>query len=387
VSQCRICKSKASSIKPFNPLGNDDTRMRIIYLSTLILIAIITGIDIAAEPSVTKSIQPGKPAAKPLFRDPIHDGAADPVLCWNRQEKKWFMFYTNRRANLAKEQGVAWVHGTHIGIAESSDYGATWTYRGIADIDLGEPNQMPQGTQHGWRHMLCTYWAPEVIEHNGTYHMYLTHVPGIFDDWRHPRDIVHLTSQDLLKWTQRSVLKLSSDRVIDACVLRLPDGTWRLWYNNERDGKSIYYADSPDLYQWNDKGKALGDRPGEGPKVFQWQGKYWMVVDVWHGLGVYHSDDLLHWTRQQENLLEQPGTGPDDQVKGGHPDVVVSGDRAFLFYFTHPSRRDGGPQSSYEQARSSIQVVKLEYKEGKLTCYRDKPTYIQLQPVKDETPK
>ncbi len=347
--------------------------MRIIYLSTFILIAIVSGTDLAAELSVTESIQPGKLAAKPLFRDPIHDGAADPVLCWNKEEKKWFMFYTNRRANLAKERGVAWVHGTHIGIAESSDHGGSWTYRGIADIDLGEPNQ--------------TYWAPEVIEHNGTYHMYLTHVPGIFDDWRHPRDIVHLTSQDLLKWTKQSVLKLSSDRVIDACVLQLPDGTWRLWYNNERDGKSIYYADSPDLYQWIDKGKALSDRPGEGPKVFQWQGKYWMVVDVWRGLGVYYSNDLLDWTRQQENLLEQPGAGPDDQVKGGHPDVVVSGDRAFLFYFTHPSRRDGGLQTPYEQARSSIQVVELEYKEGKLTCDRDKPTYIQLQPVKDETPK
>jgi hypothetical protein len=347
--------------------------MRIIYLSTLILMAIITGVNLTAEPSATGSIRPGKPAAKPLFRDPIHDGAADPVLCWNRQEKKWFMFYTNRRANLAKERGVAWVHGTHIGIAESSDHGATWTYRGIAEIDLGEPNQ--------------TYWAPEVVEHNGTYHMYLTHVPGIFDDWRHPRDIVHLTSQDLLKWTEQSVLKLSSDRVIDACVLQLSDGTWRLWYNNERDGKSIYYADSPDLYNWTDKGKAIGDRPGEGPKVFQWQGKYWMVVDVWRGLGIYHSEDLLHWTRQQENLLEQPGTGPDDQVKGGHPDVVVSGDRAFLFYFTHPSRRNGGPQSPYEQARSSIQVVELEYKEGELACDRDKPTYIQLQPVKNETSK
>jgi len=40
-----------------------------------------------------------------------------------------------------------------------------------------------------------------------------------------------------------------------------------MWYNNEVDRKSIYYADSPDLYEWDDKGKAMGDRPGEGPKA------------------------------------------------------------------------------------------------------------------------
>ena len=155
-----------------------------------------------------------KPAPKPLFRDPVYDGAADPVLCWNKAEQKWYMFYTNRRAKIAESRGVAWVHGTHIGIAESSDGGVTWSYKGIADIDLGEPNQ--------------THWAPEVIEHNGTYHMFLTFVPGIFNDWNHPRNIVHLTSDNLLKWSYQSTLKLANEKVIDACVFQLPDGTWRM---------------------------------------------------------------------------------------------------------------------------------------------------------------
>ena len=326
------------------------------------------------EPRLTKELAPkgpmvlGKIAAKPLFRDPVHDGAADPVLCWNHADSKWFMFYTNRRANVPNTPGVTWVHGTHIGIAESSDDGATWKYRSIANIDYGQDEY--------------SYWAPEVIEHGGTYHMYLTFVPGIFTDWSHPRDIIHLTSKDLLNWKYESTLKLSSNRSIDACVIRLPNGTWRMWYNNELDHKSIYYADSPDLYKWKDRGKAMGERPGEGPKVFRWYGCYWMVVDVWKGLGVYNSDDCLKWTRQAKNLLEEPGKGPDDKVKGGHPDVVVSNNRAFLFYFTHPGRQNNTPKSSlYEQRRSSIQVVELEYKDGQLTCDRDKPTYIQLQPV------
>ena len=308
----------------------------------------------------------GRQAAKPLFRDPVHDGAADPVLCWNRHENKWFMFYTNRRANVPDTPGVTWVHGTKIGIAESSDGGATWIYRGTAEIGYGKGD--------------CTYWAPEVIEHDGTYHMYLTVVPGIFENWSHPRDIIHLTSKDLLKWVYKSTLTLSSDRCIDACVVRLADGTWRLWYNNEVDRKSIYYADSPDLYVWTDRGKAIGDRPGEGPKVFRWKDSYWMVVDVWQGLGVYRSQGCLQWARQEHNLLEKPGKGPGDEVKGGHPDVVISGDRAYLFYFTHPGRTGATSEDSYEQRRSLIQVVELEYRDGELACDRDRPTYIALKP-------
>lgn len=308
----------------------------------------------------------GKIAAKPLFRDPVFDGAADPTLCWNSKEGKWFMFYTNRRANEPNTPGVSWVHGTHIGIAESSDGGATWNYRGTANIDYGQGEY--------------SYWAPEVIEHNGTYHMYLTFVPGIFTNWDAPRDIIHLTSSDLLNWKYRSTLKLSSNKVIDACVMRLPDGKWGMWYNNEVDRKSIYYADSRDLYEWEDHGKVIGDRPGEGPKVFRWKNKNWMVVDVWNGLGVYFSDDCIKWTRQKNNLLKKPGKGPDDKVKGQHPDVVTSHDRAFLFYFTHPGRQNStGKSDLYEQRRSSIQVVELEYKDGQLFCDRDKPTFILLQ--------
>ena len=97
------------------------------------------------------------------------------------------------------------------------------------------------------------------------------------------------------------------------------------------------------------------------------------------GLAIYRSGDTLTWRRQPGNLLKEPGAGTDDQVKGGHPDVVVSGDRAFLFYFTHPGRR--GPDTrkdGTEQRRSSIQVVEL-YGNGQwLTCDRDKPTFIEL---------
>ena len=315
------------------------------------------------------------PAPRPLFRDPVHDGAADPVVIWNPQVKRWWMFYTNRRANVTNESGVAWVHGTRLGIAESTN-GASWTYVGTAQIELP--------VEYGGTN--ATHWAPEVFTApDGVHHMFLTVVPGVFKDWNHPRTIVQLTSRDLRTWRHARPLKLASDRVIDACILRVGEGTnliWRLWYNNERDRKSIYYADSTDLVTWQDKGKAVGDQSGEGPKVFRWHNAYWMVTDVWRGLGVYRSDDALNWQRQPGgNLLQQPGTGTDDQVIGGHPDVLVNGDRAFLFYFTHPDRRDSVPkENSYERQRSSILVTELFHREGKLTCDRDATTELELKP-------
>jgi hypothetical protein len=48
----------------------------------LALAIFMTGLLIA--PSLTSQ----RPAPKPLFRDPVHDGAADPVLIWNRVSRK-----------------------------------------------------------------------------------------------------------------------------------------------------------------------------------------------------------------------------------------------------------------------------------------------------------
>jgi len=309
--------------------------------------------------------QAGTLAPKPLYRDPVYDGAADPVIVWNKKEKKWFMFYTDRRATMPDTTGVKWVHGTRIGIAESKD-GATWKYRDTANI-----NYRPVADY--------THWAPEVIEAKGMYHMYLTYVPGIFDNWNHPRNIIHLTSKDLFNWTYQSTLKLANDKVIDPCVFQLPGGGWRMWYNNEKDGKSIYYADSKDLYDWQDKGKAIAAR-GEGPKVFKWKERYWMIVDVWKGMEVYQSEDLLNWKKQTGRLLEEPGKGKDDQAIGGHCDVVVNNGKAYIYYFTHPGRTkiNPAPSQSVEAKRSVIQVVELKEKDGTLTCDRDEPTYIHL---------
>jgi len=330
------------------------------------MIKFIKIISLACLVFIPAGLEAQKTAPKPLYDDPVYHGAADPVVIYNKQKKKWWMFYTNRRASLNDSTGVAWVHGTRIGIAESED-GREWKYADTATI-----NYRPDD---GY-----TFWAPDVIEHNGVYHMYLTYVPGIFKDWNHPREIVHLTSNDLLNWQYESTLKLVNQKVIDASVFKLPDGTWRMWYNNEKDGKSIYYADSKDLYNWTDKGKAIAAR-GEGPKVFRFKNKYWMIVDVWKGMELYYSGDLLKWTKQSKRILEEPGRGVDEHAIGGHCDVVVNNDRAYVFYFTHPGRRKDMPaaKNSFDDKRSVIQLGELHYANGEITCDRDKLVDIKLK--------
>ena len=309
-------------------------------------------------------------APHPLYRDPIHDGAADPVVIWNKKLKQWWMLYTNRRAaNTNDTIGVRWVHGTKIGIAVSED-GLHWTYKDTANINYRRDS--------GY-----TFWAPDVIEEKGIYHMFLTYVPGTFNDWNHAREILHLTSSDLLNWKYESTLPLANQKVIDASVFKLPDAGWRMWYNNERDGKSIYYADSKDLYQWEDKGKAIAAR-GEGPTIFSFQNKYWMIVDVWKGMEIYYSDDLLKWSKQAARILEQPGKELDDQAIGGHCDVVVDNGHVYVYYFTHPGRSKLHPEKSgsMQERRSVIQLTELFFEKGELLCDRDRPVTRKLQALK-----
>jgi beta-xylosidase len=276
------------------------------------------------------------------------------------------MFYTNRRADLATTdtKDVSWVHQTRIGIAVSRDEGAHWTYKGIARIPYGGEDY--------------TQWAPDIVYDSGTYHMFLTIVPGTFKNWDAAREIVHLTSPDLESWKFIGKLELSSDRVIDPSLYRLADGTWRLWYKDERDHSHIHYAESKDLNQWVAKGPVITERGSEGPKIFRWHGQYWMIVDMWKGLAVYRSDDTLHWTAQAERLLDVPGHTATDRSLGHHCDVVVNGDRAFLFYFTHQEGLDEVATLPHSAQRTVLQVAELGFADGKLTADRDAAAHVAL---------
>jgi hypothetical protein len=308
--------------------------------------------------------------ARPLFRDPLHDGAADPTVIWNRHADEWWMFYTSRRADAPPMNDVSWVHGTDIGIASSSDGGATWLYRGIAQGLDTEPG----------RH---TYWAPEIVDDGTEYHMFVSVIRGVPTQWAgHARTIRHYTSHDLFSWTYRSTLPLSSETVIDACVMRLPTGGYRMWYKDEADHAHTYAADSDDLVRWTVRGPAVECSEHEGPNVFEFGGSYWMLVDEWHGLRVLHSRDLETW-EPRGLVLDRPGQGPDDASFGYHADVVTSELGAFVFYFTHPGRLDVGAahHSTHNDRRSSIQVARLRVNGDTLVCDRDEALEAPVLPL------
>ncbi len=310
---------------------------------------------------------PQTTAPKPLFSDPVFDGAAEPALIRDRDSGLWRMFYTARRASTPGLDKVSWMHETAVGMAESRDSGRTWTHTGTTSIKDGTDISP------------ITYWAPEVLYAGGRYHLFLTVVPGVFSNWRHPRGIIHLTSGDLLHWDRPQRLKLASDRVLGASIQRLGDGTWRMWYTNERADKALYFADSRDLGSWELRGKAIPDQEIEAAKVFFWKGRWWLLLDTGKGLAACVSKDALAWQRQEGLLLQEPGKGVDDGSYGAHPDVVVNGERAFLFYDVQPGRPAiPVKKESPAQRRSVIQVTELELVEGALSCDRDKAVQVDL---------
>ena len=227
------------------------------------------------------------------FDDPVTNGAADPVLIWNHKSNQWVMYYTQRRANMPNPHGVDWAHGCSVGIATSPD-GSEWTYYGVCQGDKMLSNTDPE-KRHTW-------WAPDVFaDEKGLFHMFVTYVPNITTDWSGPRDIRHYTSEDGFNWDFQSVLPLEADRCIDPCVKKIGD-TWYMWYKNESVGGYTWMAKSPDLYTWEVVGEAASDVAHEAPYVWEWDGKYWMIVDAWsHYRRIYTSKDgLTDWEFSSE---------------------------------------------------------------------------------------
>jgi beta-xylosidase len=336
--------------------------MKLLWAAALALIC--SALSLAPSPGDAAT-----PAPKPLYRDPVYDGAADVSLVYDRGEHRWLMFYTNRRATLRlpDPEDVAWVHGTHIGIATSTD-GLRWTYAGVANIPFDCTG--------------ATLWAPELYYERGTYHMWLTVVPTIDHRWSGDNEasIVHLTSSDLKRWSCSDTVATGSQRVIDASVMRLGKGRYRLWYKDERAGSRIFALDSADLVHWK---KVLPDpvtnTSAEGPKVFRFKGWYWLIADAWKGLIVLRSKDAARWIEQPMRILETPGFNRTDTAKGQHPDVLVNDGHAFIYYFVHQGDEPEAKRDPYWHQRTVIQVARLKYANGWLSVDRNETVRMPLK--------
>lgn len=320
-------------------------------------ILILISLTICGEFSFSQQIHK---APAPLYRDPVYDGPADPVVIWNRTEKNWWMLYTQRRANM-EAADVAYCYGTAIGVAVSEKNGHNWEYKGALSLDF-EPGQN-------------TFWAPDIVYENGLYHMFVTYIKGVRNHWGGQARIVHYTSVDLWSWKHIGDLKLTSDKIIDPSLIKTTDGIWKMMYKDEANkaGGNMFMAESKDLIQWKINDKPVFPGSGqEGPKLFRFKNWYWLLTDEWAGMRVYRSNDLIKWEKQGV-ILDRLSNRPDDTPSGAHGDVVVADDKAFIFYFTHPGRNkhtesplDANGNTPYSMRRSSIQVAELKENNGTL---------------------
>lgn len=158
-------------------------------------------------------------------------------------------------------------------------------------------------------------------------------------------------------------MSFGSSRIIDPCIQPLPHGGWRMWYKDENQGSHTCYADSIDVCHWEYRGIAITDCDQEGPNVFALGGYYWLIADVWEGQGVYRSDDLTRFVRQEGNLLQGGGSRPTDNTHGSHADVFRVGDEAYIVYFTH--------FDPAHPTHTAVQMARLYVENGRLCCDRD----------------
>ena len=313
---------------------------------------------------------PAVPAPGEVYRDPVYDGATDPTVV--RTPEGWWMFYTQRRATHPDPgRGVAWVHGSRVGVARSDD-GERWRYVGTLALDAAGTLVLSPGPPP--RDVDRTHWAPDVI-HDGTgWRMYLTEIAGIPDRWAgHARHIVEYVSDDLAVWRRVGPIPLDSDRVIDAAVRRCPDGRWRLWYKDEAAESVTKVAVSDDLAAWEPAGTAIGGRPHEGPFVIELAGWWWMITDEWRGLAVHRSRDAVAWERQDTLLLDGSGPVSTGIQIGRHAMVVADGEESgWIYFFTHPwwDGSEIGDAMGDAHRRSAVQRARLTVVEGRLVSTR-----------------
>lgn len=260
---------------------------------------------------------------------------------------------------------VAYCYGTSIGMAASADHGHTWVYRGMLDLAFEEGSN--------------TFWAPDVAFFKDSIHLFVTYIRGVRNHWGGEARVAHYSGRDLWHLKFENFVTLTSDHVIDPALYQLTDGRWRMWYKDQDRGNDIMVAESRDLYHWKAAEAPAVEGNQEGPVVFRYRGWYWMLTDEWAGMRVYRSEDLDHWEKQGR-ILDGPSLRNQDKPSGAHGDVVVFGDKAYIFYFTHPGREKHTEAPAgedgvipYALRRSVIQVAPLSLEDGTLVSDRDHP--------------
>jgi len=180
------------------------------------------------------------------------------------------------------------------------------------DSDENEEDNNDPGGSNWTEEGLCIgngwYWNPEIVQlSNGTYRMYVeSHdINGV-----NPVEIVALSSVNGFEWNYEGVALSPASH---PAVIKLPNGTWRLYYQS---GDIITSAISPDGLTFDiEGGVRLGsDTALEGANVRHPcvvalpEGGYRMYYDTDAENGAYiriwsaHSEDGMSFTREGLNI-------------------------------------------------------------------------------------
>jgi len=122
-------------------------------------------------------------------------------------------------------------------------------------------------------------WAPHVVVHAGTWHMYVG-----------PGRIRHYISGDGINWTFHDYCIFPGWHAFrDTMVIELPEGGWLMYCTDRDNTVSVYH--STDLYEWTDRGTAFrAVKPAaaypswfaisstESPFVVRYDGAYYLSV-------------------------------------------------------------------------------------------------------------
>lgn len=328
-----------------------------------------------------------KLVSSPIFVDPNYHGSCDPEVIWNENMQKYYVYYTSRRS-LLENNFLA----TPIGVISSDDL-TDWKFEGYCSFD----------GHGGKKDSESTFWAPAIIAHNDTLHMFVTWKPDTITTmgpWGGPGMIVHYKTPEkdpLSGWQKVSVIHDTTMNTLDATVYK-SNGTFHVWYKGKKkDAKKneLYHIVTSDFMTWEDRGfsksdvfnaSVTGSDFEEAPYVFKWKGMDWLITDPHNGLFVYNSKDSEHWNFQGTIMLEG-GTRNLDNSMARHCSAIVRKGRAFLFYHVEPWRNYSAEKMKgkeripiYKQPthnrQSVLQMSELEWKDGKIVCDRNKVLQI-----------
>ena len=268
-----------------------------------------------------------------------HTGTVDKKAQFFPESPTWMQYVKNdaqtvyleaqikEGANVTFEKdGTTYAAGQDIPIAEGANWitmtieqgGVSRTYRLNVHRFAKESTYYNEPYRGQFHYSVKEGWANDpngLVKYNGKYHMFYQ----FYDDTKWgPMHWMHATSTDLLHWEEEPVAFYPdmNGTMFSGCVAVDETNASKLFKTNKGgliayitvngNGQRIKLAYSEDegktwkksdkiAADWSDD--SLYNKDFRDPKVFNWEGKWFMVV-AGGPLRIYSSDDMVNWKEE-----------------------------------------------------------------------------------------